>query len=87
LLDDSPKSAEQNTPDPTIWTDPLIWEDDGPGDRSCDMVSWIEERAIIDRAFAEVGKGLEECKKWRPEEPAARLENMAGVSAASRDVA
>ena len=70
LLDDSPKSAEPNTPDPTIWTDPLIWEDHGPGDRSCDMVSWIEERAIIDRAFARVGiKVLESAKSGGRKNP------------------
>jgi hypothetical protein len=64
LLDENSKGPEPDAPDPTIWTDPAIWENNRPwGDRSCDMASWIEERAIIDRAFAQVGRKVVESTK------------------------
>lgn len=64
LLDENTKRQEPDASDPTIWTDPAIWENDRPwGDRSCDMASWIEERAIINRAFAQVGRKVLESAK------------------------
>jgi hypothetical protein len=64
LLDDNPKRQEAtDAPDPSIWTDPLIWENEPWGERSCDMASWIEEQNIIDRAFADIGRKVLEGTK------------------------